>query len=516
MPTITRRDTEDSRAVLTVHIAKEDYERSVNKKLNDFRKKAQLKGFRAGQVPMSYAKKVYGKQVLADELNDLAYKELINYIAESGMETIGQPLPSEDQSAPELNVKNYTDYEFEYEIGLIPTINLKGIDKSITLDSFDVEITDEAIQEEIDKYLKKRGERKEIDEVKSENDLLMVDLIELEGDEPKIDGINKLSMIAIEDIQDEKLKKKILKLKKGDTFDANIHELVAEDQQDTVRKYLLNVDEETEFNETFRAEISTITHIQAPEMNALLLADAVGLEKAEKHVAEFLPKEDEATENEELEIPEAVDAEKAVSKEEKEAAEKGMKEEIGLLMQEQYEDTASKRLVDKTMDKLLEINELPLPDSYFKRWLKINNKDKVITEKLYTNTAKTLRLSLILNAVAKHLGVYVSVDDIETELRENFYERGGLDPEDPATEEKFQQFYEQMLQYSESYVIQRQSQLNSDNVKEKLEEIIKVKKKKVSTKEFNDTLQAEYEEAKKKEEAESLKEEALAQVAIEG
>ncbi len=515
MPTITRQDTEDLRAILTVHIAKDDYEKSVNKKLNDFRKKAHLKGFRKGQVPMSYVKKLYGKSVLADELNELAYKELIKYISESDMQTIGQPLPVEDQASPELNVRNYIDYDFEYEIGLMPPLDLKGLDKSIKLDSFDIEVTDEAVQDEIDKYLRQRGDRKEVDEVSSENDLLMVNLIELEGDEPKAEGLNKHSMVAIEDIQNEDLKKKILTLKKGDTFDTdNIYELVAENQSEDVRKYLLSVDDDVEFNNTFRVEIATITHMAPAEMSAEMFVDAIGREKAEKHVAEFLPKEDEEKEGGEdgdLDIPEVVDMEglgeeteekKTVSKEEKEAATKGMKEEIGLMIKEQSDNAANDRLMNKVIDELLEKNEIPLSDSYFKRWLKINNEGREISDKVYENTIKTVRANFVLDAVAKHLDVYTSLDDVEAETRNDYYERSGLNPEDPKSEEQYQKFAQMLAQYDESFMIKRQSQLNNDNVKDKLEEIVVINKKKVTTAEFNDIIKAEYEEAKKKEEAE--------------
>lgn len=514
MPSVTRRDTEDLRAILTVHIAKEDYEKQVNKKLNDFRKKAHLKGFRKGQVPMSYVKKIYGKSVIADELNELAYKELIKYISESDMETIGQPLPVEDQVAPELEVRNYIDYDFEYEIGIVPPLDLKGVDKSITLDSFDVEVGDEEVQEEIDKYLQQRGERETVDEISSENDLITVNLIELEGGEPKAEGLNKHSMVAIQDIQNEDLKKHILTLKKGDTFDANIHELVAENQVDSVRKYMLSVDEEVQFNDTFRVEIDSITHLEPAEMNAELLAQAVGREKAEKYVAEFLPKEEENNEDtndddSDLDIPEVVDMEgligaeeKVISEEEKQAATKGMKEEISLMIKEQADDAAGNRLMNKVIDELVEKNEIPLSDIYFKRWIEMNNEGKTISDKVYQDTVKTLRANLILTALAKHLDVYTSLDDVEAEVREDYYERAGLDPSDPRTEEQYQKFYQMMQQYDESFMVKRQSQLNNDKIKEKLEDIIIVNKKKVSNSEFNDIIKAEYEEAKKKEEEE--------------
>jgi len=272
----------------------------------------------------------------------------------------------------------------------------------------------------------------------------------------------------------------------------------------------LSVDEDVEFNNTFRVEISTITHMAPAEITAEVLADAIGREKAEKYVAEFLPKEDEeVSEGDDLDIPEVVDMEglgeeaeekKTISTEEKEAATKGMKEEIGLMMKEQSDNTANDRLMNKVIDELLEKNEIPLSDKYFKRWLSINNEGRAISDEVYKNTIKTIRANFVLDAVAKHLDVYTSIGDVEAEVRNDYYERSGLNAEDPKSEEQFQKFYQMMMQYDESFMIKRQSQLNNDNVKEKLDEIVKIEKKKVTTVEFNDIVTAEYEAAKKKEE----------------
>jgi len=213
MPTITREDTDTMTAILNVHITKEDYAKKVDAELNKFRKKAHLKGFRKGQVPMSYVKKIYGKSVLADELNNLAYTELMKYIADNEIDTIGQPLPAEDQAAPELEVRQYIDYDFQYEVGLRPSFEVAGLDKSTVINGFDIQVTDDDIQKEIDEYRRKHGAQTETDEVTSDNDLLYVNLIELEGDEPKEGGLSKVSIVALQDLENEELKKRILTLK---------------------------------------------------------------------------------------------------------------------------------------------------------------------------------------------------------------------------------------------------------------------------------------------------------------
>lgn len=504
MPTVTREDSNAMTLILNVHIAKEDYEQKVNAELNKFRKKAHLKGFRKGQVPMSYVKKIYGKSVIADELNNLAYRELMKYISDNEIQTIGQPLPVEGQVAPELEIRNYIDYDFQYEIGLQPSFEVKGLDKSTVIDGFEVGVGDDEVEKEIENFRRQRGKQENVDEVSSENDLLYVNLIELEGDEPKEDGLNKVSIVAIRDIENEELKQHILTLKTTDTFDTNIHDLVSKEQAKNINKHFLYVDEDVEFNDTFRVEITGITSVVPAEITAQLLIDAVGEEKGKKYVEEFLPKEGEkeSAKDDDLDIPEVVDldleiTEAVISDEEVKAAKHGLMNEIRLMLEDQYNDSTQNYALNKLVEKLEKENDIELPEGYLKRWLEVNNEGREVSEKEYEASRDYLRNSFLMDQVAKQLDVYVSFSDIEAQMREDFYERSNLNAEDPKSEQQFQQFYNQLLQYDESFITKRQARENSDNIKEKIEDIITINKKKVSTEEFAKIIEEENEAAKK-------------------
>ncbi len=514
MPTITREDTDVLTAIFTVKIAKEDYQKQVNKKLNDFRKKAHLKGFRKGQVPMSYVKKLYGKAVIADELNELSYKSLMEYIAEHKITTFGQPLPVEDQIAPDLEARNYIDYEFQYEVGLNLSFEVKGLDKSTEVDNYEVEVTDVDIQKEIDRFRKERGTQEVVDEVKLETDLLSVNLIELENDEPKEEGINKFSMVAIEDIEDEELKKHILTLKKSDTFDTDVHKLVSKEQAKNIRKQFLYVSEETEFNDTFRVEIQGITSMIPADLNAQLLIDAIGMEKAEKYIADFLPEEEieEVTEDSDLDILEVVDLDLGMDEEgedadneEKKAVQFGFMEELRIMLEEQYKQTSQTFTFTKIFDKLKDLNKVELPDAYLRRWLEFASESKVGDIEFEASIAY-LRDTMLIEQIAKDMDVYVSEADIEAEMRQDYYERANVNPDDPKAEKQFQEFYKMMLQYDEAFMSKRQSTMNRVKIEEKIGEVVTFHPKKVSTNEFNDIVEAEREARRKKAEEEKVEE----------
>ena len=118
MANIVREDIGNLHALLTVTLSPEDYEPKVNSELNNYRKKAQMKGFRKGKTPMGMIRKLYGKSVLGEVVNEMLQNELFQYIKEQELNILGQPIPAENQEQVDLETKG--DYVFRFEIGLAP------------------------------------------------------------------------------------------------------------------------------------------------------------------------------------------------------------------------------------------------------------------------------------------------------------------------------------------------------------------------------------------------------------
>lgn len=127
---ITRENIDELNAVVKVDIAKEDYEGKVDKILNDYRKNANIPGFRKGHVPMGMVKKQYGKAVLVDEVNKLLQEGLNKYLTEEKLDVLGNPIPKEQKDFD----WDKDNYSFEFELGLAPEfeVNLDGLDKKVT------------------------------------------------------------------------------------------------------------------------------------------------------------------------------------------------------------------------------------------------------------------------------------------------------------------------------------------------------------------------------------------------
>ena len=110
-------------AKLTVHLAKTDYSAEVDKSLKNLKKRVNMPGFRPGMVPMGMVKKMYGNEIKAEEINKKLSEAVDNYIKEQKLRLVADPMIAEGQ--PELDIVNGEDYDFAFDLGLAPEINVE-------------------------------------------------------------------------------------------------------------------------------------------------------------------------------------------------------------------------------------------------------------------------------------------------------------------------------------------------------------------------------------------------------
>ena len=121
---ITRENIDDLNAVLKVEIKKPDYEDKVENVLKDYRKKANIKGFRPGMVPIGLIRKMYGKAAQIDEINKVVTESIQKYLTDEKIEILGDPIPKPDDQNL-INFDTQEDFTFSFELGLAPVIELK-------------------------------------------------------------------------------------------------------------------------------------------------------------------------------------------------------------------------------------------------------------------------------------------------------------------------------------------------------------------------------------------------------
>lgn len=249
---ITQNKIDELNIELTLEIAGEDYAAKKKHRLNDFRRKAEIKGFRKGMVPMGLIEKMYGQSALVDAVNDVIADSLNGFIKDNDLKVIGEPLPAENQPATEW--KDGNDFTFKFDIALSPKIDFE-LDKKDEVPYYTINITDAAKEEMKNNLLRQYGSLEE-GEAAKEEDFMIVDF---EQGETKVEG----TYIALRNVSDA-VRPSFVGLKAGDTVDVNVNEAFT---NETDRASMLKVKKEelASLDPVFRMTVKNVkTFVSAP------------------------------------------------------------------------------------------------------------------------------------------------------------------------------------------------------------------------------------------------------------
>ena len=165
-------------ALLTVKLEKADYQEKVEKSLKNIRQKAQMPGFRPGMVPAGLVKKMYGKSVLAEEVNKLLSETVYKYIQDNKINILGEPLPNEDKQ-PEIDFETMEEFEFLFDIALAPEFNVE-VSNNDKVDYYNITVTDEMVESQVASYTQRNGKYEKVEAYSEKNDMLKGLLAELD------------------------------------------------------------------------------------------------------------------------------------------------------------------------------------------------------------------------------------------------------------------------------------------------------------------------------------------------
>ena len=216
---IVRKDIDQNNAILTLQIEKNDYAERVEKTLRDYRKKANIPGFRPGMVPVGLIKKMYGKAVAAEEINKMISDELYKYIRENNINMLGEPLPNETEQK-ELDLNSDETLEFVFDLGIAPEFEVE-LNKKDKVKYYQIAVSDEMIENQIKSYTGRYGKYVQEDTVE-EKDMVKGSLLEMANGKVNEDGIKvKDAVLTPAYIKDEAVKAQFTGAKKGDTITFN-------------------------------------------------------------------------------------------------------------------------------------------------------------------------------------------------------------------------------------------------------------------------------------------------------
>ena len=201
--------------LMTITIEQADYQEQVDKKLKDYRKKAQVPGFRPGMVPMGLIKRQYGTAVKVDEVNRILSDKLFEYVRQNNIQMLGEPLPNEERQQPQ-DLQGDGPFVFVFDIAVAPefTAELTGKDK---IDYYDIKVDDKIIDEQVQMFQSQTGEFVEVQEW-SGNDTLKGDLRQLDAEGNTLEGGLEVEggMVMPSYVKGEDEKKKFEGAKPGD------------------------------------------------------------------------------------------------------------------------------------------------------------------------------------------------------------------------------------------------------------------------------------------------------------
>ena len=249
---IEQNRIDDLNLELTLSVSAEDYADSRKKKLNDFRKKADIRGFRKGMVPMSLVEKMYGQQALADSVNDVISAALNDFIRENELKVLGEPLPSEDN--PQNDWANAGDFTFKFDIAQNPEVSFE-LSKDDEIVYYTITVTEAAKKEMKDNLLKQYGSLEDGKKAKAD-DFIIVDF---EQGETKVEG----TYVALRNVA-EAVRKSFVGVKPGDVLDVNVNEAF-ENETDRASMLKVSKDELATLDPMFKMTVQSVkTFVNAP------------------------------------------------------------------------------------------------------------------------------------------------------------------------------------------------------------------------------------------------------------
>jgi trigger factor len=458
MPNISEEKIGNLTARVTVTIPFSEYNPKVKKELAQHQKKAAFKGFRPGKTPMSFIKKMYGQQVMANEMNKMLQDSMMEYLEDKAI--FGQPIPVDEIES--FDLKSNRDYDFVFEVGLEPKFEL-NLAKEIAFNKEIITIDEKYLGRELQELKHRNGEvEEEGEEVTSENDVLRVRLQEMAGDAVKEGGITSETYVGVDLFATEELKQQVMGLKVGDTFTSKYTEISKEFTEDRVKRYILKLQEDEngnypEVNEMFQAEILSIRQVKIAELNQEFFDKTVGVGTVE--------------------------------------TEEEFKKVFGERVVSYLQQEANTRLFLEVQKTLITENNIEFPEEFLKKWLLFRNEEKTAQEieDEMPEFIESLKWMMIKTEIQKAHDLEVDPEAVKEGIKAQFrqYMQG------QANDEMLNVFAEQVINSDDEQTLEMrekafQDALNSA-VFEKLEELVTINQTEISASDFDAILAAEYE-----------------------
>ena len=437
--------------VLTMVIESADYQEKVEKTLKDYRKKAQIPGFRPGMVPMGMIKKQYGTAVKVDEVNRLMGEKLYEYVRENKIQMLGEPLPSDKQQPQDFEKDGELTFVFDIAVAPEFKVALSGKDK---IDYYTITVDDKLIDQQVQMYASQGGEFVKA-EVFSGNDTITGDLRQLDKKGNTLEGgiTTEGGMIMPAYIKDDKQKKLFDGCKPGDIITFNPKKAYPDNDAEVAALLKVKKEDIADVDSDFSFQVTEIRHFQPAEVNQALF-DRVFGEGTVKN-------------------------------------EKAFREKIAEQLKAQFVGSSDYKFMQDVRAHLeKKVGKLEFPEALLKRVMLQNNKDKDAdyVEKNFEGSIKELAWHLIKEQIVVAQEIKIEDEDVKRvakeAIRAQFAQYGMANVPDDVLEN----YAEEQLKKRENIdnFVDRAVDLK---LIEKLKTVVKLEEKSVTLDEFNKMME---------------------------
>jgi trigger factor len=407
---ISQENIDDLNAVISIDITPEDYKTVVEDAMKTQAKKANIPGFRPGKVPVAHIKRMYGKSILLDEINRMVSNSLNDFLTENKLEILGQPLPKEEDKDKEYNWDFNDEFEFNYEVVLAPKIDVP-FTESTELTEYIIKADDETLKTRISHLRKSYGKRTN-PEVSEDGDMVFGDLKQLDTEGKVLeDGISVSSALRTDLVEDKKIKKSLIGLKKDDTL---VIDLKKAYKNDVVAKLLSITEEEAEqLASSFELTVKNINRLEEADLNK---------EFYDKVFGEDVVKTEEEFENR-------------------------VREEVESMFVQNADQKLQNDIYTLGMDSV----NVEFPDEFLKKWLKATNENLNDTEieEGYEDFKRNLKWTLIENKIIADNDLQIKYEEVFQTAKERLAAQLKLYGQQSVTDEQLGQYTAQLLQDKE-------------------------------------------------------------------
>ena len=441
---ITRENTGELTATVRIEILKDDYEEKVLKQLKDFQHKANIPGFRPGKVPVGLVRKMYGKAIVADEVNKIISDSLAKYILDEKLDVLGNPLPNEEKNH-DYTFEVEKDFEFFFDMGIAPEIvlNLSGLPP---VSRYSIAVDDKMLGNYIDDMRKRYGNSIH-PESAGDEDMVSGEITETDANGDIIEnGIKKNVFITISQLKKEDTKKRFIGLKKEDNI--LITPDFFEDKEEEVK--ILGIKDEVASKEgiIFSLAVKDMYHIEPAELNE-----------------EFYKKVYPGTEM---------------------TTEEQFREQVKKDISASFTGETDRLLYRHVSDTLLHEIQLNLPDLFLKRWLTEHKESNLTPEEVeeqYDSFAESMKWQLIENKLIREYNIHVEDAEIRDYIKNYFLRQIPMNMDEPEAEKRFDSLVDTVMKNTEQ-VQKINDELYSDKLIQVLKTNFPLEEKEISYEEF--------------------------------